>query len=94
MSTQEATSVDFELFLCGSLVGARYNFLAMSWARSQGLDMFDLPPDPVRLRLLEKAFAENLAKTTDERIREHLEALQIEARAPGSTWPRSGVAGS
>jgi hypothetical protein len=91
MPEREAVSLDVELALWRTCVGAQFNFLAMSWARSHRRDIADSPPDAVRLRLLEKAFAENLANTTDERIREHLEALRVAARAPGSTlWRRDG----
>ena len=67
-------------------VGARYNFLAMKWALSEGLSMFDPPPELVRRRLLARTFDEVLATSVGP-IRDYLKAFRDEVMAPGSPWP-------
>lgn len=42
-------------------LGARFHLKTMRWALSQGLDMLDEPPEPLRLRLIEDSLREEVA---------------------------------
>jgi hypothetical protein len=88
------TKEEAALLLARAGVGTRYQFLAMRWSGTHGRrDMFEPPPEPIRLQLLQQVFDEALKNEPEGPIRKELETFREEAMAPDSRWLRYLKAG-